>query len=298
MTMNLKPSRLFYVLRLTVFFVVTLAIVLPIIPIALGMISILTLTRSPCIVGRAPSAYGLAYEEVTFTVDAAERRAYFIPSASDATVILAPPVSQDHSGQMPYAIMFHELGLNVFMLGSRRCVNAASTFGYAEAEDVLAAYDTLQGRTDIHADHVSVHGFSAAGAAALFAAARQPKLRAVSAMGNYHDFAAIVGTPFDQDSLITSFYQWGVVQGYQWSTGVPIHRLKPIDVLADIDPRPILLVYGAQEPSLVGARLMLDAAKDHATLWVVPNVGHGGYLQQHPEQTRQRLGRFHVNPPH
>ncbi|MEO0562599.1 MAG: hypothetical protein AAF125_10815, partial [Chloroflexota bacterium] len=204
---------------------------------AIGIVSATFLTLGPCRQSPSPASFDLAYEDVTFPSGELTFEGYFIPASSDAVVIIAPPFSGDAGVQLPYAAMFHDLDLNVLSMTSRRCLGGPQTLGYLEGDDVVAAYTYLTTRDDVDPSRISAHGFSAAGAASLFAASREHSIRAVSAMGNYDDFHDDFGQTNLSDNPVVTLYKWGLTAGYQLTTGVRVEQLTPINVIDDIAPR-------------------------------------------------------------
>jgi dienelactone hydrolase len=146
--------------------------------------------------------------------------------------------------------------------------------------DALAYLAT---RSDVDVEQIAIHGFSAGGALAVMAGARYPELRAVVAEGGYHDFAEDLDNNTIYMGLLGSLYRLGSHLAYRVTTGDDISVLSPISAIPQIAPRPILLVYGTNEPSLYGARLQQAAAGSNATLWEVPGARHGSYLADAPE---------------
>jgi uncharacterized protein len=71
--------------------------------------------------------------------------------------------------------------------------------------------------------------------------------------------------------------------------------LSPIRAIGQIAPRPILLIYGTDEPGLAGGRLQQAAAGSNAELWEVPGAGHGDYLAVAPGEYTQRVIAFMTN---
>ena len=69
--------------------------------------------------------------------------------------------------------------------------------------------------------------------------------------------------------------------------------LSPVSVIGEIAPRPILLIYGTNEPALYGARLELAAAGPNAELWEVEGAVHGNYQYVAPEEFEQRVIAFY-----
>ena len=127
------------------------------------------------------------------------------------------------------------------------------------------------------------------------AAARLPELRAVVAEGGYGNFPAETLGPSHTSSLQSLFqdvFSWAARLTYRLVTGLDINTLSPTGVIADIEPRPVLLIYGSREVSLVGARRQEAAAGEHTALWIVAEAGHGNYLDIAPKEYEARIVKF------
>jgi fermentation-respiration switch protein FrsA (DUF1100 family) len=238
--------------RLLIAALLATVVVLLLIPAPIGFMGLYGMTHAPCQRFSTPDAYGMPYEAVTFPSGDLTYEAHFIPGDTDAVVILAPPYSGDAGGQLDYGQMFHDLGLSVLAMTSRRCLGEAQSLGYLEGDDVAAAYAYLTTRDDVDPERVSVHGFSAAGAASLFGAARTPEIRAVSIMGNYDDFHADFGQARPGDGYVERLSKWGMRRGFAYGAGISVENLQPIRVIEEIVPRPILFIYGTGESSFEG----------------------------------------------
>jgi dipeptidyl aminopeptidase/acylaminoacyl peptidase len=281
-------------LRLLGLFISALMVALVMLPVGIGAVLMWQLTHSGCSHGPTPD---LPYENVTF--DAPEDRSlpgYFFPGDNGATVIVVPTLTNDRGGDLADAAIFNRAGFNVLTYDSRSCQGSAVTsLGYLEAADAEAAFHYLSTRPDVDASRISIHGFSAGGATSLFTAARVPQIRAVSAKGGYHDFAEQLGIR-QYDGVLTALFRFGAEAAYRIATGENVEVLSPLSVITNINPRPILLIYGDREVSLPGARAMRDAANaagGHADLWIVEGAGHGNYLQIAGERYERKLVDFH-----
>lgn len=274
---------------------VTLVLVLTVLPFLLSYLGMVAFVRGACGRGPTPDALGMPYEAVTFPSANHNHPAYFIPGETPATVILAPPYSGDAGIALSYARIFHDEGLSVLSLAGRSCIPGVNqTLGYLEGvEDVAAAYAYLGTRDDVNVSAVSVHGFSAAGAAALFAGAALPEIRAVSAMGNYEDFYEEFGTFQPTDGPLNRALKFGMQLGYQQVAGISVENARPVLAVPQINPRPILFVYGTAESSLNGGREMYALAGDASEMWEVPGAGHGNYLVLFPDEGQRIIGGFH-----
>lgn len=296
MTQTEREARASRFRRRVIALLVSLLVVLMISPLWLGYQMFTVMTNISCNITTNPDAYGLSYESITVkTAENLDLPAYFFPAETDATVMIAGGYGSDASYMLPYVAMFHDVGLNVLLLEPRVCVGLPSTFGYLEAQDMVAAYDYLTTRDDVDPMRVGTHGFSAGGAAALYAAAQVPEIRAVAPMGNYSDFYNVFGRIMPRDNFVERLYKYGARVGYERSTGVLVKDLRPIEAVKQIAPRPILFIYGSVEPALGGGRDMYAVAGDTAQFWLVEGVGHGGYIQAHPDDARDILGGFFVD---
>jgi uncharacterized protein len=290
-----SPKRKYWS-RLVRLFIVVLVLALSLVPLLSGAIFMWRLTHPTCGYGSNPGDFGYEYEDVRFpnkrnlTLDG-----YFIPGTNDATVIVVPTYGNGRGGDLHYADVFHRAGFNVLTFNSPVCAGASHhTLGYEEADDVQSAYDYLVTRADVNSDRVSLHGFSAGGSASLMAAAKIPAIRAVSAEGGYHDYATEMGLGLTNNWFDTLF-TWGIAGSYMLVTGHSVYDLSPLNVIDQIAPRPILLIYGSREVTLPGARKMLERAGSNAELWVVEGAGHGQYLQVAREEFERRVVEFHRN---
>jgi dienelactone hydrolase len=288
---NADPSRrslrqrLRFVIRSVALATAALLLMLP---FAAGFTFMAFVTRPGCTGGANPAAYGMMFEDVSFPSSefGQPTPAFFIPAANPngATVIVAPTLAAGRGDRIHEIAVYHRNGYRVLTYDSRACLaNVSASLGYREAPQVGDALNYLHTRADVDMKRIAVHGFSAGGAAAMMAAARFPELRAVVAEGGYHNFTR----QLEQDSagigVLGGLFRLGAHVGYRITTGDEIGVLSPIDAIAEIAPRPILLVYGTNEPSLQGARLM-QAAATNATLWEVPGATHGSYVFTAPDE--------------
>ncbi len=290
-------QRITFVVRALLIAIVALMVL---IPIGIGCLFMVPLTVSGCGGETEPP---FAYEDVSFPSSEFDRQptpAYFIPAEqptnarqSAATVIVLPTGGMGRGDRMDEIAVYHAGGFAVLTYTSRICVGgAANTLGYREAQQVGDALAYLGARADIDMDRIGVHGFSAGGAAAIMAAAQFPALKAVVAEGGYHDFAAEIDQSALPVSWLEPIFRFGTRLSYRIRTGLDLSVLSPISVIAQIAPRPILLIYGTNEPGLAGARLQRQQAGSNAALWEVPGARHGGYLAVAPDEYRQRVVTF------
>jgi len=291
------PIRIAFILRVTA--ICTLVLLL-IVPFGAGVLFMSVLVAPGCGTGFDPAALGMVAEDVQFSSAEFNRPtpAYFIPPTTmnpvtnGATVIVLPTGSSARGARIQDMLVYHDAGFAVLNFDGRGCVGGVgSSLGGKEADQVGDALAYLTSRPDVDADRIGVHGFSAGGAAAILGAARFPSVRAVVAVGNYADFVAQIDATAPANlGLLSPFFRFGAQIVYQAATGEDWTILSPIRVIATIPPRPVLLVYGSNEPSLEGARQM--AALSGAALYEMAGAGHGNYLDIDGVGYRARLTEF------
>jgi len=289
-----------YWLRLLGLFAFALAAALILLPVLFGFLLTYGLLHAPCQTNRqTPGDYGYAWEDVTLPARAGGRfRGYFISGSNGATILIPPTLAQGRDGRLREAALLAEHEFAVFTFEARPCAGMRPlSLGYQEVDEVADALDYLLSRRDVDPERIGIYGFSSAGATAIMAAARLPTLRAVVAEGGYGDFAeGALGLNDEPEHLLLAYFWplYGVSTRltYRWVAGSDIDQLSPLDVIDQIAPRPILLIYGDQELSLIGGRQQQAAAGNNAELWVVPGAGHGTYLDAAPQEYERRLTTF------
>jgi dienelactone hydrolase len=256
------------------------------IPTGLGFVFIGTLTLSGgCGDGAPPD---VPYDDVRFLGTESGTDyipAYFVPAAtpSDGGTVIALPTGVARGDRAHEWIAYHQAGYHVLTFTGRGCLTGVNALGGLEALQVGDALAYLRTRTDVDMTRIGAHGFSQGGAAAIMAAGRYPDVRAIVAQGGYADFPDEIAHNVEATRLgvLSGLFVFGSHLGYQARVGQDISVLSPITAIPNIAPRPILLIYGTDEPGLRGAMQQVDAANragGRAELWTIDGAGHGGYV--------------------
>jgi uncharacterized protein len=153
--------------------------------------------------------------------------------------------------------------------------------------DVAAAVELLRAETP----SVFLAGFGFGGALALRAAALDPDIGGVAALGAPADLAAVAGDP-------AGLLACAVASGYrkanepveldEWAAD--LRAIDPTGAVAAVPPRPLLLVHGSIDAlvPLIDARVLSDAAEGQAELRVVAMAPHR--LRHDPRAVALLLG--------
>lgn len=236
--------------------------------------------------------YGYEAEAVTFpSRNGPTLRGWLTRGNAHPEIVII--VLPGHAGNTRYALgdalMLAEAGYSTLIYEHRSCADpalAAST-GVREADDLLGAVDFLRVRGDVA--HIGALGFSEGGTAILLAAAQEPALEAVTAMGGYASLHDDVLDPADPRGRYDRFMR-RVVLWMMALEGVPVAAASPVEVIRQIGPRPLLLIYGEMEAA--NGQALYTAAGGPKDLWIVPGAGHGGYADVAPDEYQERIVSF------
>ena len=251
-----------------------------------------TFTRFPINVGISK------YEEIEFiTSDGLKLKGWYVPPKNGAVVIFVHGLGADRLDLLNEAGFIVKQGYGALLFDLRahgESEGKVSTMGYYEPRDVRAAVDFVQNRAG-SATPLALFGHSMGAGTTLLAAAQIPAIRATiveSAFTTLEDnisdgVQALTGLPPIPFAPLIVFFS-------ERETKVNLHAVRPIDVVAQISPRAVLFIHGAQDSVIPirNARALYAAAKEPKQLYILPNVGHGGFLESEPKLFPQTILTF------
>lgn len=225
------------------------------------------------------------------TFDDRTIKIWVYPSQNGAVVISLGGFIGSQGINLPKVDFLLEEGYGIVQVAGRGCADPPGkvTLGYYESYDAEAVLEYVLENGLAEEGKVGVIGFSMGGAAAVQAAARNSGFSAVVAEGGYanldQNFKNVESPLFDPffASLSTFFF---------WLTGVDPKDSSPIDVIDQISPRPILLIYGEHEVVNGKGMEQFDAAQEPKQIWIVPGGAHGSNVVVAAEEYRQRVLEF------
>jgi pimeloyl-ACP methyl ester carboxylesterase len=240
-----------------------------------------------------PKDVGLTYEDASFkTSDGLTLRGWYIPSQNKAAVILLHPVASNRMGVSELAKIFARQGYGVLLFDIRAHGESDGDvlpYGGPEAEDVRAAVNYLQTRTDLDPQHSGIMGPSLGAQISILGAARDPRIKAVVADAPCCTVASDWPPPQSFSEWLYVPYDAIFFPILDWRTGVT----QPVavrDAIAQIAPRPLLLIGSGDE-----ARAMqhhFAAAREPKMLWIIPEAGHIEGLSIRPQEYEARIMKF------
>lgn len=284
-----------YVLKLTGFAVVVIfaAFLLVTIESSRRLVAGLTVWDCP-LPGRTPADVGLDhYSDVRLQVQPGRfLTAWYVPPQNGAAVLLLQGHWAARDGMLAEAALLARHGYGVMLLDPHPCAGPGTvhTLGQAEVQDVAAAVKFMRQQPDVTG--IGVLGFSMGGVIALQSAARLPDIRAVLVQGNFDDLATNITPRVARESPVGALVRFFVLWFYRYYTGSDPALVRPVDSAAAISPRPVFFVAGEAEAEANRTLAQFQAAGRPKELWLVPEVGHGGYLERWPAEYEQRVVGF------
>jgi pimeloyl-ACP methyl ester carboxylesterase len=238
--------------------------------------------------GIDPKALGLAYEPVAFrSSDGVELKGWWVPSdGAVGTAILVHGLNRSRIEMVRKAPFLHEHGWNALLFDLRHhgeSGGAATTLGFKEKEDVLAATTEARQRAN---GPVVLWGVSMGGAAVVLAGAQDPTIAGVVCDSSYRD---LPDTARHHVALFRSFRWWLKLvppwpltdEALFWMGRLGDFDPRTVDVRAAaerLQGRPALFVANSEDlrmPKEIAFELK-KAAGDKAEVLVVPGHSHGG----------------------
>jgi uncharacterized protein len=244
---------------------------------------------------------GLA-EEVTFPSigDSIQISGWFLPAAQTPApaVILCHGIWTGRRECLPLALRFHAAGYNVLTFDFRAHGLSDGRFtsvGLHETNDVHGAVQYVKNRTEVDPSRIGVVGFSMGAAATIQAAARCSDIAAVVADSAYASFLDAAKYSFRLVTRVPHFpiaslaMQWA-----KWIVNVDANQLRPIDVIGQIAPRPVLIAHGELDEIVPvrHAHTLFKAAGEPKELWIDPDAHHVGARDSDTDAYFVRVERF------
>lgn len=248
------------------------------------------------IVTNTPREAGIAqWQDVSFSArDGIRLEGWFTPAQNGTIVIFVHGLSVNRGELLPEAawLVAHGYGALLFDLRNHgTSEGTVSTLGLLEVEDVRGAIAFVQPR----AQRIILLGHSMGAATAISAAAREPSVQAViavsaytSAQDNLNNFVQVVtGLP---EFPFAPPLGWLTAQ----TTGIRFADMRPIDDIAHIAPRPVLLIHGERDPlvRVENSVRLYDAAREPKQLYRVPNAAHNDVFLVNRAELERRIIEF------
>jgi len=252
------------------------------------------------IANETPAFRGMPFEEVhVTTADGLRLYGWFIPATGRATVMLVHGYKDSRSSMLGVAQILHHHGYQVLVASLRgHDMNDGETvsFGLREMKDLDAFQEYLRGRRGVDPGRIGLFGVSMGGTISIGFAAVNPVIRALVSDCAFSSVADTVGTSVRFFTGLPEFpFAPAIVFWTEWELGGSVGELDAKKWIANISPRPVLLLQGGADQVVSpesGARLF-EAAREPKELWYDAGVGHAEFLKKRPAEFEQRITKFY-----
>jgi len=228
---------------------------------------------------------------------------YFAGTKGDA-IIICHGFTACQEELMEVAARLQALGHSVLLFDFRNHGRSAaskrgSSIGYHERQDVCAAVQYLKRRKGVDPHRIGVIGLSMGAATALFAAAECDDIRAVVADSPYaslHD-TFYYGFRSFYSGMGANLVATPLLRFSEMFSGINAKKIRPIDIVSKIAPRPIMFIHGLADEVIRSADSiqMYDSYAGPKEQWLVDGAHHVEAGMLYPEEYLQRVDKFFNN---
>ena len=238
-----------------------------------------------------PAERGLKFEPVEFTSkDGTRLTGWFLPAVGQAkgTIVHCHGNAQNMTAHWLFAEFLPRKQFNLLVFDYRGYGKSEGSPARAGTiEDARAALDYVLSRRDVDPERVALFGQSLGGAIAVVAAAEDKRVKALlieSAFSSYQSAAAHAL----RSNPLTYLFSWPL------SRALIRSGRDPIDHIAAISPRPVLVIHGAADRIVPCdmSRELHEAAGEPKELWIVEGAGHTAAGSVRRDEYRRKLCEF------
>jgi alpha-beta hydrolase superfamily lysophospholipase len=219
-------------------------------------------------------------------------RGVFAPSRNRAAVVLTHGSNGERSDVLPEARLLSQAGFGVLAFDwPGHCLSGGTiAWGAPERAALASALDFVAVQPGVDPARLGAFGFSMGGYITAQVAARDLRLRAVALASSPNDALEHLRW---QHRQLGALRRWPALLALRVS-GMNIEELVPQRVVGEIAPRPLLIIGGRDDqivPNWMTEKLFA-AAGEPKQLLLLPNAGHGGFLDSNAAHYSQQLISF------
>ena len=239
------------------------------------------------------------YQVVSFpSADGLTLHGWYVPPRNGAVMIFVHGLGGNRSELLDDARLLAEHGYGALLFDLRNSGESEgqiTTLGLQEVNDVEGAVEFVRAQPGVDPDRMGLFGHSMGGATVILAGARNPQVTVVVAQSAYTSIEDNISDSLRQLIGLPPFpFAPLVVFFGEREAGVNMGQVRPVDEIASLSPRPVLLVHGAQDEvvPVTNAYDLYAAAREPKEIYVIANAGHAGLPQAEPEEYERRIVGF------
>lgn len=239
-----------------------------------------------------PFELGVPAETLAFTaVDGVELTGWWLdapgsPATEERVVICVHGHRGNKADMLGIGSGLWRAGNTVVMFDLRGCGESGDgpqSLAHTEQRDLEAAVALVRDRRP-HAS-IAVVGFSMGASTAILTAARDPRIEALVLDSPFATMSDVIATAYRRFRLPTGPLLPLANLATRLRYGYTFAQVRPIDVIAELAPRPILLLHGADDTIIPvsHAHDLFDTAREPKRLQIFDGADHcGGYFSDRP----------------
>ncbi len=233
---------------------------------------------------KTPKDFEIPFEEMRFpTKNRRTLYGWWVPASTNVenspTVVLVHGWGRNVERTLPYIRNFYPEGFNLLAFDSRNHGssdpdNFSSMIKFAE--DISAALDYLVQEKGVSSEKLGVLGLSIGGAASIFAAAQDPRIKAVVTVGAFAHPGDVMRDEFKRYHIPYFPLVWLLFEYFQWRIGGRFDAIAPENQIGRSQAN-FLLIHGENDkivPVAHAHRLKKAGKEQTVELWILPGKGH------------------------
>ncbi|MCA9918210.1 MAG: alpha/beta hydrolase [Anaerolineales bacterium] len=249
---------------------------------------------------KTPADYGLTAESIQLTsADGLGLTAWFIPptgGVDGATLIFVHGYSANRGALLDQAVALHQVGYGALLLDLRNhgdSETAVTTWGLAEAADVVAAYNYLLTRSEVNATRIGLVGKSMGGGVVALAATQLPDLRVLVLESSYASLAENMPNIVPGIARVPAYLAPAIFRRMDAETAESLTEFHTAEIVADLHV-PLLVIHGEVDKLVPVAQgqAIFAAANEPKQLIVIPGAGHLDIFTRNPETFTEQVATF------
>ena len=267
--------------------IVTLAFLIAII-LLMGLITVKVFQVKPVPHQKTPAGKNIHFEEVKIpTKNKLALYGWWVPNPGQSnvpTIILVHGWKRNLERMMPYIEnLYQSFNLLAF---DARCHGSSDKDSYSSmprfAEDIEAAIDYLYLQNE-NSLEIGIIGLSIGGAAAIYEASYDSRVKKIVTVGAFADPAAVTRLQMKNQHIPYFPIGWLILRYIEFKIGKKFNEFAPVNNIVKTKAK-ILLVHGKEDttaPFVHAKRLYEASQKDNVSLYAMEGRGHSD-CHKHP----------------
>lgn len=232
-----------------------------------------------------PTKYGFDFKEITIpTKNNKNLYGWWVPvdnlnNEKKPTIVLVHGWSRNVDRAMSYIKKLHPAGYNLLAFDSR-CHGKSDNDKFSSmvkfTEDIRAAIDYSEKLKNVDTSRIGVLGLSIGGAASIYAASLDNRIKSVVTVGAFSHPKMVMGDEFKKRKIPYFPFVWFIFKYMELRIGAKFNDIAPLNNIAKSDAS-IFLIHGIDDltvPIEQADELYQAGNPDKIKLWKVEGKGH------------------------